>query len=176
MYDILQLNDMLVPELKDIASKLGLKGYNKLNKQELIYKILDEQALREKNTSNKAVPVVDEGSAGSLGRKKPQMPAPPAVQQEETPASAAGKRPRKTVKVAPAEPAEPAKEPAPKTENPAQPAPQPQVKREHPRREQEPPRREQEMRREREGNPPMRRDEGSLGLLSYSAGRLRITG
>ena len=45
MYDILQLNDMLVPELRDIAETLNIKGYKKLNKQELIYKILDEQAL-----------------------------------------------------------------------------------------------------------------------------------
>ena len=45
MYDILQLNDMLVPELKELAEELGLKGYKRLNKQELIYKILDEQAL-----------------------------------------------------------------------------------------------------------------------------------
>jgi transcription termination factor Rho len=47
MYDILQLNDMLVPELRDLAESLGLKGYKKLNKQDLIYKILDEQALSE---------------------------------------------------------------------------------------------------------------------------------
>lgn len=46
MYDILQLNDMLVPELKDLAEKLGLKNYKRLNKQELIYKILDHQALQ----------------------------------------------------------------------------------------------------------------------------------
>ena len=45
MYDILQLNDMLVPELKDLAENLNLKGYKRLNKQELIYKILDHQAL-----------------------------------------------------------------------------------------------------------------------------------
>ena len=45
MFDILQLNDMLVPELKELAEQLGLKGYKRLNKQELIYKILDEQAL-----------------------------------------------------------------------------------------------------------------------------------
>ncbi|MCB0669114.1 MAG: transcription termination factor Rho [Saprospiraceae bacterium] len=45
MYDILQLNDMLVPELRDVAEQLGIKGHKKLNKQELIYKILDEQAL-----------------------------------------------------------------------------------------------------------------------------------
>ncbi|MEL6863996.1 MAG: transcription termination factor Rho [Bacteroidota bacterium] len=45
MYDILQLNDMLVPELKELAEQLGLKAYKRLNKQELIYKILDQQAL-----------------------------------------------------------------------------------------------------------------------------------
>lgn len=48
MLDILQLNDMLVPELKDLADKLGLKGYSRLSKQDLIYKILDEQALSGK--------------------------------------------------------------------------------------------------------------------------------
>jgi len=45
MYDILQLNEMLVPELKDLAEKLGLKAYKKLSKQELVYKILDHQAV-----------------------------------------------------------------------------------------------------------------------------------
>lgn len=52
MYDILQLNDMLVPELKDLAEKLELKGYKRLNKQELIYKILDQQALKGNNPSD----------------------------------------------------------------------------------------------------------------------------
>ncbi len=46
MYDILQLNDMLVPELKDLAEKLGLEKYKRLNKQDLIYKILDAQAIQ----------------------------------------------------------------------------------------------------------------------------------
>jgi transcription termination factor Rho len=45
MYDILQLNDMLVPELIEIADKLKLTGTKKLDKQALIYKILDKQAL-----------------------------------------------------------------------------------------------------------------------------------
>jgi transcription termination factor Rho len=51
MLDILQLNDMLVPELKDLAERLGVDAYKKLNKQELIYKILDHQAL-SKDASN----------------------------------------------------------------------------------------------------------------------------
>ena len=45
MYDILQLNDMLVPELLDIAEQLKIAGAKKLDKQELVYKILDKQAL-----------------------------------------------------------------------------------------------------------------------------------
>src|SRR3984893_3251347 len=45
MYDILQLNDMLVPELLDIAEQLKIPGAKKFDKQELVYKILDRQAI-----------------------------------------------------------------------------------------------------------------------------------
>ena len=45
MLDILQLNDMLVPELREIAESLGIKGNRRLNKQDLINQILDLQAL-----------------------------------------------------------------------------------------------------------------------------------
>ena len=45
MYDIQQLNDMLVPELLDIADQLKITGGKKLDKQELVYKILDKQAV-----------------------------------------------------------------------------------------------------------------------------------
>jgi transcription termination factor Rho len=45
MYDILQLNDMLLPELQDIAENLQIDNFKKLNKQELVYKILDQQAV-----------------------------------------------------------------------------------------------------------------------------------
>ena len=45
MYDILQLNDMLLPELQDIAENLQIDNPKKLTKQELVYKILDQQAV-----------------------------------------------------------------------------------------------------------------------------------
>lgn len=45
MYDILQLNDMLVPELQDIAEQLAIANYKKLEKQDLVFKILDKQAV-----------------------------------------------------------------------------------------------------------------------------------
>jgi len=45
MYDILQLNDMLVPELLDIAEQLKIPNAKKLTKQDLVYKILDSQVI-----------------------------------------------------------------------------------------------------------------------------------
>ena len=50
MYDILQLNDMLVPELLDIAEQLKIPSAKKLDKQALVYKILDKQALVSSET------------------------------------------------------------------------------------------------------------------------------
>jgi transcription termination factor Rho len=54
MYDILQLNDMLVPELLDIAEQLKIPNSKKLDKQELVYKILDKQALSPNEKSDGA--------------------------------------------------------------------------------------------------------------------------
>jgi len=45
MYDIIELNGMLVQELREIAQKLAIPNFESLKKQELIYKILDQQAL-----------------------------------------------------------------------------------------------------------------------------------
>ena len=50
MYDILELNKKLVSELRDIAKELKIKRVESLKKQDLIYKILDQQAI---NTSEK---------------------------------------------------------------------------------------------------------------------------
>ncbi|MFL5748561.1 MAG: transcription termination factor Rho [Niastella sp.] len=54
MYDILQLNDMLVPELLDIAEQLKIPNAKKLDKQELVYKILDKQAVMASAVKNNA--------------------------------------------------------------------------------------------------------------------------
>ena len=62
MYDILQLNDMLVPELLDIAEQLKIPNAKKLDKQELVYKILDKQAVMASAVKN--------GSAEDKGKRK----------------------------------------------------------------------------------------------------------
>ena len=45
MYDIIELNGKLVSELKTIAKGLQVPKYEKLKKQDLIYQILDHQAI-----------------------------------------------------------------------------------------------------------------------------------
>src|SRR5436305_3899852 len=53
MYSISQLNDMLVPELQDIAIEQNINNAKKLDKQELISKILDKQTIMtDKNNSD----------------------------------------------------------------------------------------------------------------------------
>ena len=48
MYDIIELNEKLVGDLKEIAKGLDISKYEKLKKQDLIYQILDAQALNPK--------------------------------------------------------------------------------------------------------------------------------
>ena len=45
MYNIIQLNDKDLSELQQIAKELGLKKTSALRKEELVYRILDEQAI-----------------------------------------------------------------------------------------------------------------------------------
>ena len=45
MYNIIQLNDKDLSELQTIARELGIKKTDSLKKEELVYKILDEQAI-----------------------------------------------------------------------------------------------------------------------------------
>jgi len=84
MYDILQLNEMLVPELKDIAEKLSLKSYKRLSKQDLIYKILDHQAVTGGN-----------GASSEAKEEKPAAKAKPAPKKR-APKKPAAKKAVKT--------------------------------------------------------------------------------
>ncbi|MDR0995327.1 MAG: transcription termination factor Rho [Tannerella sp.] len=44
-YNILELNEKLLPELQEIAGELGVKKVTSFKKDELVYRILDEQAI-----------------------------------------------------------------------------------------------------------------------------------
>ncbi len=60
MYEISQLSDMLVPELREIADRLGIKEYRKLKKQDLIFQILDQQALAGDADEEEEAPATEE--------------------------------------------------------------------------------------------------------------------
>ncbi len=110
MYDILQLNDMLVPELRDLAETLGLKSYKKLSKQDLIYKILDEQALS--SDAKAAEPAKKAPAEKPKRERKPRSPK--AKEDKPEPKKEKPKAESKTVKAEskPARKASPAKEQA----------------------------------------------------------------
>ncbi|WP_314969540.1 transcription termination factor Rho [Phocaeicola abscessus] len=45
MYNIIQLNDKSLSELQNIANEMGIKKTDSIKKEELVYRILDEQAI-----------------------------------------------------------------------------------------------------------------------------------
>ena len=45
MYNIIQLNDKDLSELQNIAKELGIKNAESMQKVDLVYSILDEQAV-----------------------------------------------------------------------------------------------------------------------------------
>ncbi len=83
MYDIIQLNDMLVPELRDLAKQLGIKGIQKLTKQELIYKILDHQALTDSTDADSAEAPAEEAADTGRSTRKRRMRVSGVVPFEE---------------------------------------------------------------------------------------------
>ena len=86
MLDILQLNDMLVPDLKALAEKLELKSYKRLSKQDLIYKILDHQAINGK------APVEEEKKKPAPKAKAPRAPRKEVAAKKEVPAKKEAKK------------------------------------------------------------------------------------
>jgi len=79
MYNIEELKLRLLSELKEIAENLGVKNFKKLNKQDIIYAILDQQAitpdekLPKKPDSAKPVETADKESDEGSEEKKPKQ-------------------------------------------------------------------------------------------------------
>ncbi|CAN5700738.1 transcription termination factor Rho [soil metagenome] len=100
MYDISQLNDMLVPELQDIAEHLSIPNFKKIDKQDLIEKILnnqsnmntegksgDEEKPKRKRTikpAANAAPVTNQQEATDQDKTESKPEAKPAKKQEHT--------------------------------------------------------------------------------------------
>ena len=69
MYDIEKLNNKKVAELREIAEKLNIQKIDKLKKQELVYKILDEQAMHPKKEVAKSEDEKEKTNRNSEVRK-----------------------------------------------------------------------------------------------------------
>lgn len=76
MYDILELNDKLLTELRQIAKDLNIKRVEAYKKQELIYKILDQQAVA---ASEAVRPVVAETRGGEASHPEEKRERKPRV-------------------------------------------------------------------------------------------------
>ncbi len=94
MYDILELNNKLVAELKDIAKELEVKGFEKLKKQDLVYQILDQQAI---NPPQKEAAPKAEKPKPVTKEKKENKEKPEAASTKTT--EEAPRRPRKRSEV-----------------------------------------------------------------------------
>ncbi|MDP4187083.1 MAG: transcription termination factor Rho [Bacteroidota bacterium] len=78
MYDILELNKMLVSDLRDVAKKLDIKKFESLKKQDLIYKILDQQAIvaSDVKKNEKKEPAVERNSRPVSDKPHEKVPRP----------------------------------------------------------------------------------------------------
>ncbi len=105
MYDIIELSRKLLPDLREIAKELDIKKVESFKKQDLIYKILDTQAIlaSEKKTEDKKLKsprdIVSKREESSVfnklfNRKKEEKPAetkemkpaePQETEKQETP-------------------------------------------------------------------------------------------
>ncbi|MEI6122207.1 MAG: transcription termination factor Rho [Bacteroidota bacterium] len=61
MYNIIDLNGMTIPELREIADKLSIPDSEDLRKKDLIHKILDVQAIKPDELKKESRPVEENG-------------------------------------------------------------------------------------------------------------------
>jgi len=136
MYDIIELNNKLVGELREIAKEMEIPKVEKLLKQDLIYKILDQQALipqkaeKEKSAPKEKQAAKKQEPAKSRSRKtkatkasdkdKKEIPAKEEEKETKQEPKKELELPKKPAKV----PAENEKPASTKKQNDAEPVPQ----------------------------------------------------
>ena len=128
-YNILELNEKSVEELKSIAGELKIKKTSSLRKEELIYAILDQQAINfadQTATQNKEREEKNSRRGRKNTPKKQEEPVKKTEKQDE-PAKVTPKE--KVDKETPAEPEAPVKQAKATAEVPAKPAVQNKRKR-----------------------------------------------
>lgn len=82
MYNIEELNNKLLSEVREIANDLKIKSTKRTSKKDLIYKILDEQAVnpeavkKTKKESSKVSMVDEESKNNSKDKSEDELPKP----------------------------------------------------------------------------------------------------
>lgn len=71
MYDIIELSKKLLPELREIAKSLNIKRPEGLRKQDLIYRILDEQAISSALPKAKEIKTKEAAPAAEKSEQRP---------------------------------------------------------------------------------------------------------
>ena len=79
MYDILELKSKLLPALQDIAKNLNVPKYRSLKKMDLIYQILDVQAINPSATKEKKI---NSNTSQSKSATKPNQNIKPSKSME----------------------------------------------------------------------------------------------
>ena len=131
MYNIIQLNDKNLSELQEIATKLGITKTDSLKKEELVYRILDEQAIvgaskkieadkqKEESKDKKKRTRMTAKKEATSEKTSSNKPATPKVEKTATPAKPAEAAKEETKDDAPKKKVgRPRKAPAKKTEEP----------------------------------------------------------
>ncbi|MEA3443865.1 MAG: transcription termination factor Rho [Bacteroidota bacterium] len=97
MYDILELNQKLISELRKVAKELGITSVDKLNKGDIIYQILDQQAILA--STKKEV----ENKKNTPSKKEHKKPVKKTIKKElkREPKKEVKKEPKKLVKKKP---------------------------------------------------------------------------
>lgn len=116
MYNIEELRIRLLSELKEIAEELGVKNFKSLKKDELVYAILDQQAITPEQALPKKKPAAAETQPTEA--EKPSPPPAAKAAPAEEPAEFKPKFKRQNVTEAPAAPETPKVETAPSEASP----------------------------------------------------------
>ncbi|WP_373522494.1 transcription termination factor Rho [Aquiflexum sp.] len=135
MYNIEELRIRLLSELKDIAEELGVKNFKTLKKDDLVYAILDQQAI----TPEQAMPKKKPSSVESETSEMENKPAPEVNSEspKSKPAENQSKFKRENVTALPKE--KETSNAQPKQEEPKKKQEEPKKKQEEPKKKQEEP-------------------------------------
>ncbi|WP_373496529.1 transcription termination factor Rho [Aquiflexum sp.] len=141
MYNIEELRIRLLSELKDIAEELGVKNFKTLKKDDLVYAILDQQAITPELALPKKKPSSTESEASEKENKSASEVASESPKSKSTENQSKFKRENVTA--------------LPKDKE----TPSTQTKQEDPRKKQEEPRKKQEDSRKRKEEPAKKQEE-----------------